>query len=518
MIRLLRRFVRFLTVFPLLLLIGGVGFLFAWGGVKERYVEPWVGTQLTRQVEKRLGWQLSYTRLSTNLFTTTTLHQLRLQPRHPKWALLADRLTLRYTLWDLLRKRVHRMETEGCRLVLGKTELALSVSQNGELLTLGLSPQRVPLQDIQFLPKPVTGFGTVEASGEALLKTYKPHLMQLRLKGKNLKFKSRAKWEATTDAMLVWDGPASSPSLKGRLKIREGKWRSGGTFGKGAPFNLRQVEWMKFLNRLPGTVHLDLPGENFWIQADPLRAKVRSTLSIHKAPGKEGYLLGHLEVIHGTYRVREYRFDIRKGVLRFQADAGKSPHLEALLETRVKRYRIFARVEGTLDESVFHLSSAPELSHEDILSLLAFGKRYEQLKPEDRLQLVREDATIQILDLFFLGRTERLASKLLGVDEINVEVNTETSGEVQQGSIKSVEVGKYLVPDRLFGSYKLEPPAIPTEPTTHALDTDYQLSETFSVGVTVKKETPAQQTENTETDPHSETGREEALVHFRWKF
>jgi len=88
--------------------------------------------------------------------------------------------------------------------------------------------------------------------------------------------------------------------------------------------------------------------------------------------------------------------------------------------------------------------------------------------------------------------------------------------------IESVEVGKYVIPERLFGSYKLEPPQTLTETPRHTVGAALNLTENLSLEGTVAArvqeiQEPTADSDSVET-PQRRLQAEEAFIRFRWKF
>ncbi len=205
------------------------------------------------------------------------------------------------------------------------------------------------------------------------------------------------------------------------------------------------------------------------------------------------------------------------------------PQLDALVETRIKRYRIQASVHGAVGDSRLQLSSKPDLPREDIIALLVFGKTQNRPSPDELQQLNEQDNTSEALNILFLGHAEVLAARLLGVDEINLTVSPEpTNGTTGSQAIESVEVGKYFFHDRLFGSYALEPPRALGSSSAHTLGAEVELNDSMSIGASVKARVGSPQvTQGIEPPPStpSNTTRntqgiqaEEAFIRVRWKF
>ncbi len=539
---------RRVLVIVLLVALSTVAAWAAWHRFKERYLIPWLGVQLTRTIEHHTGWRLSYGSITSRLLSEADLYAVRLQPSSgATWVgphaaqimMTADHLHMAYTPLDLLQRRIRRMDVEGSSLVLGKTRVAFSVAHTDGVTAVSCPPQRLALEELRRLfevPERVGLQGTVRVSAEFLAKQFRPELVHIAVQGQDLSVGWGAAFNAKADIDLVLSGPPSAPMLRGRVDVRRGRWIGLGQLpigtalgGGGRPLYLRIAE------RYPGPVSLRVRGSNLAVQTDQLRVRAAGNLALEKGADGPAQLVGVIHAVDGSYTVRNLRFRILDGTITFLDEPEPGPRLTAMLETRVKRYRIRAGMSGTVRDSRLRLTSQPELPRQDILALLIFGRPLSRLSQDERERLSQQDMDAQTLDLLFLGRAETFAARWLGLDEINVTVTPEalrergpsragmSPGEAPGPSpfpIESVEVGKYVIPDRLFGSYQLEPGQALGQPSNHTLGAEYELSGTVSVGATVKGGMEEEQPlpVDPQVEPKRRLAAEEAFIRFRWKF
>ncbi len=506
----------------IILMCIGIVLLVSWQGLKERYVIPWLGSYLSGQVERRFGWRLSYRGISGNLFTELHLHGVQLEPvgNHrqtnapaaaslPELAILADLVDATYTPLDLLRGRVRRIDAAQCRAVIGGSTLVFSISGTGPLTTISCPAQRLGLADLMPIaatPDRCRVEGDAQIEGEMLLKEYRPHLMQLRMHGENVRITWGNVFRARIDVRLTLTGAVAAPVLEGMITADDGAWSGIGTLPLGSALGSGDPILLAWANRSPGAIRLQLHGDRFRIHTDQLRARLRALLALTKEPGEPARLTGTLQTLDGSYSVRDRRFAIVTGYVTFPDDTGAAPRLDALLETRVKRYHVRAAVQGTLRDSRLRLSAEPELSREEIVALLLFEKRLDALTGEEEQRLATRDLTSHALDLLFLGGVEAIAEQRLGIDEINVRLSPETATGSGAAPIESVEVGKYFG-DRLFGSYQVAPARAPAEAAKHTVGVEYEVTDKVTVGA-----------EHTQSDDPVTPRNEKAFFRFRWKF
>jgi hypothetical protein len=343
-------------------------------------------------------------------------------------------------------------------------------------------------------------------------------------------------WNAALDARanlaLVVSGTGNTPTLEGTVDVTHALWSGSGVHPVGVALGHHEPALFQWADRFPGSIQLTLNGANLDVQTDQLRAKLKAMLQLLKASRQPTRLVGTLYTSSGTYTVKRRTFRIERATIRFAERLKTSPELHAVLHTRVKRYRIRVAVSGTLAESQLHVSSRPELPREDILALLVFGSRAASLDPQQRQALGERDEAAQTLDFLLLGRAELLAAQWLGLDEITVKLAPRSTTPTQPGGspIESVELGKYVIPDRVFGSYKLQPPQTPLEGPRHTVGAALQLTDRLSVEGTVTAKVQDEATQPTpdapqtsQPTPTSTSGQrrveaEEALIRFRWKF
>lgn len=516
-----------------------LGSIALWYGIREakdRYLVPRLGAHVARQVEKHFGWRVNYRSFSSNLVTAVHLEGVSAEPTravafftesaHPL-VMMADRVHVASTPFDAIHGRIRRLEVERCRIRVGTVELALVVSQIGDLTTVGCPPQQVTIEEVAAfvrLPKALSLHGRVGVAGEGLFKAHRPHLMQVRVEGEALHMRWSPELDARVNVRLALTGLADSPALEGTILLQSGTWHGEGTHPIGAVLGAGEPALLQWADRFPGTMRVDLQGTNLDLRTDQLRAKLRAMLRLHKPLDAPARLVGVLQALEGTYTVRGREFRLVSGAIDFSDRAGAIPRLNALLETHVKRYRIRIAVSGTLGESQLHLSSRPELPRREIMALLAFGRPVVSLTQDELQELANRDEAAQFLDFLLLGRAELIAARWLGLDEINVKLSpSAAAAQPAVSPVESVEVGKYAIPDRLFGSYKLEPPRTPTDTAKHTVGAEYQLTDRLSVEGTVKaKLVEEDRTQETQlVEPQGAKRRveaEEAFIRFRWKF
>lgn len=506
----------------------------AWHDVRDRFLVPRLGTYLAYQVERRTGWRLTYQSIASNLFTNISVAEMYLEPIHPvipqggtaaPLVLAADRLHARYSLLSLMRGRLQQLDVQHPRLILGTTAITLKTTYIGDLLELRCPAQRIGVDELAGwlnVPSEFMVEGPIELEGRWAFRGFRSHTLQLSARGEGLQLRWGHQLDARANLALKLTGPLASPALGGILDVTNAVWSGTGVHPVGAALGKDEPILLRWADQFPGTIQLHLNGANLRVQTEQLQAQLQAALMLQKDRGQATRLVGALQTSGGTYTVKDLEFRLISGTVRFAERPQTSPELNAVLETRIKRYHIRVAVSGTLAESQMRVSSRPELPRKDILALLAFGRPAVALTQEERQALSGRDEAAQTLDLLLLGRAELLAARWLGLDEINVNIAPDAASSTQLGGspIESVEVGKYVIPERLFGSYKLEPPQSLAETPRHTIGAALHLTEHLSLeGVVTAKVQEAQEPAAESVEPPQRRVQvEEAFIRFRWKF
>ncbi|MBI3996945.1 MAG: translocation/assembly module TamB domain-containing protein, partial [Candidatus Omnitrophica bacterium] len=417
-----------------------------------------------------------------------------------------------------MQRRIQRLDIQRPRLILGATEIALETAHIGDMLELRCPVQRVGLDELMGwlnVPSEVMVDGPIELEGRWSFRGFRSHQLRLSARGEGLRVRWDPHLNAHANLALTLTEPLASPTLNGVLDVTSAAWSGTGVHPVGTALGKDEPIVLRWADRFPGTIQLHLNGANLRVQTDQLHAQLQAALKLQKDSGQPTRLVGTLQASDGTYTVKGLEFRIVNGTIRFAERPEASPELNAVLETRAKRYHIRVAVSGTLAESQMRVSSRPELPREDILALLAFGRPVAALTHEERRTLSGRDEAAQALDLLLLGRAELLAARWLGLDEINVNVAPSATTSMQAGGspIESVEVGKYVIPERLFGSYKLEPPQALTEMPRHTVSAALHLTENLSLegAVTAKVQEAQEPTADSIDAPQQRLQAEEAF-------
>src|SRR3989338_5542218 len=354
MFRLLYRAALAIAVSLLFLSGGWIG----WRSLRDRILIPRLGKYLASQAEQRLGWHLTYESISGNLLTTLSLGEVRLEPPHSviprELVLAADRLHARYSPLSLMRGRIKQLDVQRPRLILGTTAIALETAYMGEMLELRCQVQRVGFDELVGwlnVPSDFTVDGPIELEGRWSFRGFRSHTFQLSTRAEGLRIRWDPNLDARANLALNFTGPLASPTLDGILDVTSAVWSGTGVHPVGTALGKDEPVLLRWADRFPGTIQLHLNGANLHVQTDQLQAQLQATLRLQKDSGHPARLVGTLQASGGTYTVKCLEFRVVNGSIRFPERLQTSPELNAVLQTRIKRYHIRVAVSGTLAES-----------------------------------------------------------------------------------------------------------------------------------------------------------------------
>lgn len=155
---------------------------------------------------------------------------------------------------------------------------------------------------------------------------------------------------------------------------------------------------------------------------------------------------GIISVRKGNFTYNTKRFTIRHGEVAFNQVGSFLPSLSMQADTRVGKTRIFLGLEGPLAEMDVRMTSTPELSETEIMSLLTF----------DTTHADTADVTASLLNfglsMTLLSSIEEAMRNTIGIDEFRIagEYADSKRGTVEGESTNrdrveyNVELGKYL--------------------------------------------------------------------------
>ncbi len=173
------------------------------------------------------------------------------------------------------------------------------------------------------------------------------------------------------------------------------------------------------------------------------KVKFEGTVGEPKASGK-------LSVNKGYVKYLKNRFKITEGQAKF-VTGSIIPELNVRSMANVKNYRISLQAEGPATQMKLKLTSEPNLSERQIISLLTFGRNVGNASG-----VTSEDANALLtssLQSLAFGYIEDVLQDILGLDLVNITTGSldgKDSRDLQEKNNFNVTIGKYVVPDLML--------------------------------------------------------------------
>jgi len=147
-------------------------------------------------------------------------------------------------------------------------------------------------------------------------------------------------------------------------------------------------------------------------------------------------ILGRADVVRGGYEFAGKRFELTRGVIRFQGATPPDPVIDIVATSNVQSLNATVSVTGTGQKPVIAFTSVPALPQDELLSRLLFGTSVTNLSAPEALQLAAAVASLQGgggLDPINAVR------RAIGLDRLRF-VPADTS----VGNKTAIAVGKYV--------------------------------------------------------------------------
>ena len=174
---------------------------------------------------------------------------------------------------------------------------------------------------------------------------------------------------------------------------------------------------------------------NFWIRGKGLDIELMGNLNIKQKGGKP-IVAGELRAARGTLVFLGRTLDLERGTVTFYGGDEVDPSLDIVLRTTVEGNKIQILFGGTVKKPQVDLTSEPDMAEADIMSVLLFGRTFEDLD-DDQANLVRRRSAEMIASLGAVKLQEEVGGQL-GVDVVTVT----STGRDKEGT--ALSFGKYL--------------------------------------------------------------------------
>ncbi len=320
----------------------------------------------------------------------------------------------------------------------------------------------------------ILGGGRLSLSGNVDLEDFMPIRGDILLTGQNITIESEDTAALTFDTDLAFSGTWEDAAISGNILMHQGEFYKDIHFDPVAALTRRQPAASK-----PADGRKEAAGRDALLP----RASVNINVT-HKAPfivdnnlafilvepnlGITGTLAhpvitGRAVITEGTVVYQKKSFEIEKGVIEFNNPYKTDPEITLNATTRIRNWTIYMDISGTMNNLDFKLHSDPELTHEDIVSLLIMGKTVREIggKSTSAAGMIADKAS------GMLGESVESATPLdtfkLGYDE---------SSDQEPGV--SVTMGKKLS-DRMELVYSMK--RNDNEETVHTSAVEYRMLE-----------------------------------------
>lgn len=150
---------------------------------------------------------------------------------------------------------------------------------------------------------------------------------------------------------------------------------------------------------------------------------------------------GQLQLVRGTYSFAGKRFEVERGVIRFEGEDYTNPVIDIVASTTAEGITASINVSGTAQAPQIAFNSTPSLAQDEVLSRLLFGSSVTNLSATEAIQLAAALNSLRGSGGGGLNPLGKLRSAT-GFDRLRVLGGDEASG---RGT--SLAAGKYLTDD-----------------------------------------------------------------------
>jgi TamB, inner membrane protein subunit of TAM complex len=275
-------------------------------------------------------------------------------------------------------------------------------------------------------------------------------------------------------------GTVADPGIRGRIKVLSGFFRIPELSKNLLPIEDESLLWKlmaeqalaagdsSFVPGSPGSadqgpvlgddkpvfvpdldLKLEIPGK-LVITGYGLNIELEGEVDIARGQDIDGLptpvLKGRIGVHEGSLKFMNNIFTVEKANVNFNKKAPPNPNLDVKLSSNVSGYIINLAVSGNANNPVIELTSEPDMSEADIMSVLLFGQTSNELDNNQRGRAQEEnDPASQMRDnlaalamVFGGAGIQNQMSNTIGVDM--VEVGSGTGGD------STLMVGKFITP------------------------------------------------------------------------
>jgi hypothetical protein len=189
-------------------------------------------------------------------------------------------------------------------------------------------------------------------------------------------------------------------------------------------------------------IDVEIPAA-FWIRGHGLNVELAGNLHIRPAE-TQLTLVGELRALRGDLQLLGRTLKLDRGTVSFAGGDEINPTMDVALSTDVEGTKIHIILGGTVQDPQLTLSSEPQMRESDIMSVLLFGKPYNDLDDTQADQV--QNRTTELVASVGAAKLQEQLSGDLGVDVVSVQ------SSAMDSKSSTVAFGKYLT-DRVLLSY-----------------------------------------------------------------
>ena len=173
-------------------------------------------------------------------------------------------------------------------------------------------------------------------------------------------------------------------------------------------------------------------GRDLWIKHEQAEVLLSGRVEARKRRDKPLSLEGRIEAQQGFADLQNRRFRLIEGNLELVGGAKIDPLLDVLARYRAPAHTIDARLTGTASKPVLTLSSDPELSQEDILAVLLFGRPAGELSQAQQASLGQQAE--EMASAFGITAVGRTVANAIGLDALGLQIEELSSVRARLGA------------------------------------------------------------------------------------
>ena len=237
----------------------------------------------------------------------------------------------------------------------------------------------------------VTGSGMIDLSG---LGAGRGPALDLKLAASNAELIARDEMAATVSGPLRIVSDGVGGTIAGRLAIASARWNLGraaaGTelpIVKTREINPRADVAPAVAPAAPWRYLIDAHGENrIAVRGLGLDSEWGANIRL-RGTTLAPTILGDAQLVRGGYDFAGQRFELTKGVIRFDGNSPPDPRLDIAATAEVTNLTATVLVQGSATRPEIRFTSVPSLPEEELLSRLLFGSSVTQLSTPEAVQI-----------------------------------------------------------------------------------------------------------------------------------